>query len=79
MPTQRLQGMDGVTGVGGGAFFGDALGMAVLAFDEMNVVRALGRGEGGVHFFDIEAAIGEARMTSGAGRASVLAVFLMAR
>jgi hypothetical protein len=53
--------------------------MAVLAFDEVNVVGALRRGERGVHFFDIEAAIGEARMTGGAGRACVLAVFLMAR
>jgi hypothetical protein len=60
-------------------FFGDAFGMAILAFDEMNVVRALCRGERGIHFFDIEAAIGEARMTGGARRARVLAVFLMAR
>jgi len=52
--------------------------MAVLAFDEVNVVGALCRGESGVHFFDIEAAIGEARMTGGAGRARVLAVLLMA-
>jgi len=66
-------------GVGGGVFFGDAFGMAVLAFDEVNVVRALCRGESGVHFFDIEAAIGEARMAGGARRARVLAVFLMAR
>lgn len=64
---------------GGGALLGNAFGMAVEAFDEVNVVRAFGRGESGIHLFDIEAAIGEARMTSGAGRASVLAVFLMAR
>jgi hypothetical protein len=53
--------------------------MAVEAFDEVNVVRAFGRGESGIHLFDIEAAIGEARMTGGAGRASMLAVFLVTR
>jgi len=53
--------------------------MAIEAFDEVNVVGALGRGKGGVHFFHVEAAIGEARMAGGAGRAGVLAVFLMAR
>ena len=77
MAAPRLQGMDGV---GGDVFLGgDAFGMAVEAFDEVNVVGALRRGEGGVHFFDIAAAIGEARMTRGAGRTCVLAVFLMAR
>jgi len=64
---------------GGGAFLGYAFGMAIEAFDEVNVVRALGRDEGSVHFLDIEAAIGEARMAGGARRAGVLAVFLMTR
>jgi len=68
-----------VGGVGGDVFLGDALGMAVLAFDEVNVVEAFRRGECGVHFLDIEAAIGEARMTGGTGSARMLAVFLMAR
>lgn len=53
--------------------------MAIEAFDEVNVVRAFGRGEGGVHFFHVEAAIGEARMAGRAGRASMLAVFLVTR
>jgi hypothetical protein len=53
--------------------------MAIETFDEVNVVRALGRDEGGVHLFDIEAAIGEPRMAGGAGRAGVLAMFLMTR
>ena len=64
---------------GGGAFLGYAFGVAIEAFDEVNVVRALGGDEGGVHLFDVEAAIGEARMASGAGRTSVLAMFLMTR
>ncbi len=66
-------------GVGGGAPLGDALGMAIETFDEVNVVGALRRSEGGVHLFDIEAAIGEARMAGGTGRARVLAMFLMTR
>jgi len=53
--------------------------MAIEAFDEVNVVGTLRGGERGVHFLDIETAIGEARMAGGAGRAGVLAVFLMAR
>ena len=53
--------------------------MAVEAFDEVNVVRAFGRGERGIHLFDIEAAIGEARVAGRAGCAGVLAVFLMTR
>ena len=64
---------------GGGAFLGYAFGVAIEAFDEMNVVRALDSDEGGVHLLDIEAAIGEARMASGAGRTSVLSMFLMTR
>src|SRR5208337_4328257 len=75
----RLEG--GATGKagGGGAFLGYAFGMAIEAFDEVNVVGALCGGERCVHLFDIEAAIGEARMAGGAGRARVLAVFLMTR
>ena len=71
--------LQGVGGVGGIALLGYAFGMAVEAFDEVNVVRAFGRGEGGVHLFDIEAAIGEARMAGRAGCAGVLAMFLMTR
>ena len=64
---------------GGVALLGDAFGMAIEAFDEMNVVATLGRGKGGIHLLDVEAAIGEARMTGRAGRARMLAVFLVAR
>ena len=53
--------------------------MAIEAFDEVNVVRTLGRDESGVHLFLVEAAIGEARMAGGAGRSGVLAMFLMTR
>ena len=48
--------------------------MTILAFDEMNIVRA-GRGlERGVHGRDVEAAIGQARMAIGARGARVLVV-----
>jgi len=71
--------MDWVGGGGRGVFFGDAFGMAILAFDEVNVMRALRGGESGVHLFDVEAAVGEARMTGGARRAGALSMLLMAR
>src|SRR5208283_830126 len=64
---------------GGGVLLGDAFGMAVEAFNEVNVVRAFRRGERGIHLFNIEAAIGEARVTGGTGRARMLAMFLMTR
>ena len=64
---------------GGEAFLGNAFGMAIEAFDEVNVVRAFRRGERGIHLFNIEAAIGEARVAGGAGRARMLAMFLMTR
>ena len=51
--------------VGGSRLLGDAFVMAIQAFDKMNVVGTLRRGEGSVHFFNIKAAIGEARMASG--------------
>ncbi len=77
--SQTLPALQGMYGVGGLVFFGDAFGMAILAFDKVDVVRALRRGEGGVHLFNVDAAIREARMTGGAGRARALAVFLVAR
>ena len=52
--------------------------VAVRAFHGMYVVRALGRFEGRIHVFHVEAAIGEARMASSAGRPRVHAMIFMA-
>lgn len=62
----------------GALFLGDAFGVAVLAFYEVEVVGALGVFEGGVHFFDVEAAVGKSGVAGGAGRAGLLAVFEVA-
>lgn len=58
--------------------FGDAVGVAVLAFHEVDVVRTGSVFEGGVHFFDVEAAIGKARMTGAATGARLQPVFQVA-
>ena len=51
--------------------------MAIGALYEVDVMTALGIGESGVHSFHVQAAIGEARVTIGAGGASLLPMFLM--
>ena len=56
----------------------DAFGVAVNAFDGMDIVRALGRFESRIHGFDIQAAIRELWMAGGARRTSVLSVSLVA-
>ncbi len=60
-------------------FLGDTVGVAVLAFNKVDVVLAVFVFEGGVHFFDVEAAIGETRVTGGAGGASLHAMLGVAR
>ena len=56
----------------------NAFRVAILAFDEMNVVRAFCGTEGSVHGFHIEAAIRQLRMTIRARGTSLLAVLLVA-
>ena len=51
--------------------------VAVAAADGMNVVLALRIAERGVHFFHVQAAVGKARVTGGAGAGGGLLVFLM--
>ena len=53
--------------------------MAVGAFYRVDVVETLPVLERRVHGFNVEAAIGELRMTGGAARAGRLAVLFMAR
>ena len=48
--------------------------MAVGAFDPVDVVTAGFGGEGRVHFFDVEAAVGEGRVAVCAGGASAFAM-----
>ena len=45
--------------------------VAVCAFDPVDVVGAGGGGVGGVHFFDIETAVGHLRVAVFAGGAGV--------
>ena len=52
--------------------------MAINAFYEMNVVRALGGFECRVHGFYVQAAVGELGMAGGARSSGLLAVSLMA-
>jgi len=53
-------------------------GVAVFTLHKVNVVRTFLRFEGSVHFCDVEAAIGEARVTRRAGGARQLAVIEVA-
>ena len=54
------------------------LRMAVRAFHEVDVVRALHVAERGVHLLDVQTAIGEPGMARGAGGARGLRVMLAA-
>jgi len=56
-----------------------AFGMAIDAFDKVNVVGTLGGFEGRVHGFDVHATIGELRMAIGTGGPRLLAMALVAR
>ena len=55
-----------------------ALGVAIEAFHEVNVVRTLGILEGGLHGLNVQAAVGHAWMALQAGSASGLAMLLVA-
>ncbi len=55
-----------------------AFGVAIGALHEVDVVRAFEVLEGGVHGFDVAAAVGEAWVAGGAGGSSLLAVLLVA-
>ena len=57
-----------------GRLFRNAVGVAVNASYEMDVVETLEVLECGVHGFDGDAAIGEARMAGAAGRTRLLAM-----
>lgn len=54
------------------------LGMAVFALHKVNVVRALGRFECSIHFFNVQATIRETGMARRAGGACQLAVVKVA-
>src|SRR5664279_1545922 len=60
-------------------FLRNAIRMAVFAFYEMHVVFAVLVFERGIHFFDVDAAIRQARMTGGARCAGLQAVFGVTR
>ena len=60
-------------------FPGNAFCVTVDAFYEMDVLFAVFVFEGGIHFFHVEAAIGKAWMTSGAGCVRLHSVFSVTR
>ena len=57
-----------------GLWFGNAVLVAVGAADPVNVVRAFGAGEGRVHLFDVDAAMGHLWMAGLAGGCGALVV-----
>ena len=59
---------------GGDFWLGDAVLVAVGAADPVDVVRAFGIGEGGVHLLDINAAVGHLRVAGFAGCGCILVV-----
>ena len=63
----------------GRGLLGDAVGVAVNASYEVNVVWTRKVLERGVHTLHYNAAIGKARVAGAAGRARLLAVFEVAR